>query len=64
MVYSASAQTPDPAPNETNERTNQDKTVYPSHRQRVSLWLGPDTGRGIDGQHIHPTDSEIVITMF
>ena len=42
----------------------QDKTVHPSHRQRVSLWLGPDTDRGIDGQHIHPTDSEIVVTMF
>ena len=44
----------------------QDKTVCPSHRQqRVSLRLGPDTGsRSIDGQHIHPTDSEIVITMF
>ena len=25
---------------------------------------GPGNGEGIGGQHIHPTDSEIVITMF
>ena len=27
MVYSASAQTPEPAPNETNERTNERETA-------------------------------------
>ena len=33
------------------------QTVYPSHRQRVSLRLGPDNVGGIGGQHVHPTDS-------
>ena len=40
------------------------QTVYPNHRQRVSLRLGPDNGGGIGGQHRWTTDSEIVITMF
>ena len=30
----------------------------------MSLRLGRDTDGGIGGQHIHPTDSEIVITIF
>ena len=64
MVYSASAQTPEPVPNEKNTTEQPRQTVYPRHRQRVSLRLGPDTSGGIGGQHIHPTDSEIVITMF
>ena len=39
-------------------------TIYPSHRQRVSLRLSLDNGEGIGGQHTYPTDSEIVITIF
>ena len=37
---------------------------YPSHCQCVALWLCPDNGGDIGGQHTHPTDSEFVITMF
>ena len=34
------------------------------HRKPRVTCHNPSLGGGIGGQHIHPTDSEIVITMF